>query len=174
MSAALRTLRAVTRGPWIAMLAVEGRVRAGGLALPAQADFAGWIAGNALAACGRWVRRDRALDAALVGDGAIAVGDGDATTVLAVLAAAPALPVAASLSRRARAVLRLLGIPMIDIGAADIDHVGHLGAGGVRLLVGDPAFAPGPVIPLAVTGDATGFNVGLGRAMDARALAACD
>jgi len=146
------------------MLAVEGRVRAGGLALPAQADFAGWIAGNALAACGRWVRRDRALDAVLVGDRAIAVGDGDATTVLAALAAAPALPVAASLSRRARAVLRLLGIPMIDVG--DL--------GGVRLLVGDPAFAPGPVISLAVTGDATGFNVGLGRAMDARALAACD
>jgi hypothetical protein len=158
----LRTLRACARGPWVAVLAVEGRVRARVTEPGARAECAGWIAANALAACGRWVRRDRALDVALVEERAVLVERPTAEVLLAALAAAPALPVAASLSRRARATLRVLGIPVLDVGAVPP---------GVRILVGDRAYAPGPVVALAVTGDATGYNVGVARDRDA--LPAC-
>ncbi|HTJ45336.1 MAG TPA: hypothetical protein VL463_24690 [Kofleriaceae bacterium] len=78
--------------------------------LESRARHASWIAGEALAACGLWVR---AIDGSAAGS-IICVAEADAPRVLAVLAAAPALPVADALPWSVRTVLRVLGVPMID------------------------------------------------------------
>ena len=146
---AITALRACTRVPWLGVLAVESRTRParGGAAL---AEHAAWVAQNALAACGRWVRCDRAL-AAAAGDAHVVHVDGTETwSLLAALAAIPALPVGTSLSRRARVTLRLLGIPVVDVAAP-----------GTRVIVGDGAFVAGPSLRVAVQHDPTGYLVGL-------------
>jgi hypothetical protein len=140
---------------------IESRAGRAG-SLEAQARRASSIAGEALAACGRWVR---AIDGAAAGD-AVWVTDADAPRVLAVLAAAPALPLADSLPWQVRAVLRVLGIPMLaapPAGAADAAApVGSVtrGAGGVRVLVGDPSspWAAGAT-SAQVALEATGYRV---------------
>ena len=130
----------------LAAVAIEGRASRPG-SLEAQARRASWIAAEALAACGRWVR---AIDGAAAGD-AVWVADADAPRVLAVLAAVPALPLADSLPWQVRAVLRVLGIPML---------VAPPPAGAVRVLVGDPASpcAAGAISARAAL-EATGYRV---------------
>ena len=92
-------------------IAIESRASRGeSLDMEARARHASWIAGEALAACGLWVR---AIDGSAAGS-IICVADADAPRVLAVLAAAPALPVADALPWLVRTVLRVLGVPMID------------------------------------------------------------
>jgi len=125
-------------------LVIESRV-ARASSLEAQARHASSVAREALAALGRWVV---AIDGAAAGD--VWVADADAPRVLAVLAAAPALPVADSLPWQVRAVLRVLGIPMLAA-------MPGAGAGAVRVLVGDAAL-PAPTSARASQG-ATGYRV---------------
>ena len=108
----------------------------------ARARHASWIAGEALAACGLWVR---AIDGSAAGE-IVCVAEADAPRVLAVLAAAPALPVADALPWSVRTVLRVLGVPMIDAPIA-----------GVRALVADPAYAGATTAH--VIEEATGYRV---------------
>jgi hypothetical protein len=148
-------LRAAARVPWLGALALESRVRPIGGAGPALADHAAWVATNALAACGRWVRSDRALPDAIDRASTVCVDGGDLTSVLAAIAAIPGLPIGPSLSLANRAMLRVLGIPVVD--AAEL-------APGVRAIVGDAAYATGPVVQIAVEPDATGYVVAPGPA----------
>ena len=90
-------------------IAIESRA-ARSDSLEAQARHASWIAAEALAACGLWVR---AVDGAAAGD-VVWIADADAPRVLAVLAAAPGLPLAETLPWPVRTVMRVLGIPMLD------------------------------------------------------------
>src|SRR5262245_49661509 len=106
----IRTLRACARVPWLGALALEGRAKQGSGAA-ALAEHAAWLASNALAACGYWVRSDRELSAGVDRARAVWVDGGDPRSLLAVLAAIPALPVGPSLSLGTRTMLRLLGIP---------------------------------------------------------------
>jgi hypothetical protein len=112
--------------------------------LEAQARHASSVAREALAALGRWVH---AIDGAAAGD-AVWVADADAPRVLAVLAAAPALPLADSLPWQVRAVLRVLGIPMLAAPPP---------VGSVRVLVGDAALPA--LISARVALEATGYRV---------------
>jgi hypothetical protein len=151
---AIRMLRACTRVPWLGVLALESRTRSAG------GDHTAWVASNALATCGRWVRRDHDLPAALDGSAAVCIDDRDPLSVLAALAVIPGVPVGPSLSLANRAMLRLLGIPVVEARSQ---------TGGARAIVGDPAFAEGPAVRIAVAADPTGYRVGLG---DARMLPA--
>jgi hypothetical protein len=126
-------------------VAIESRAGSRGGSLEAQARHASWVAAEALAACGLWVR---AIDGAAAGD-VVWVADADAPRVLAVLASAPALPLAESLPWPVRTVMRVLGIPMID------DLVP-----GVRVLVGA---AVDGATRARVIEEATGYRVSFTR-----------
>jgi hypothetical protein len=147
---AIRMLRACARVPWFGALALESRATATRRPT-ALAEHAAWLASNVLAACGYWVRRDGEL-AELVGrTRAVCVNGGELRALLATLAAIPALPVGPSLPQATRAMLRVLGIPMVD--AIEL-------AGEARAMVGDAAFARRPLV-VDVQPDATGYMVGV-------------
>ena len=144
---AIRMLRACTRVPWLGVLALESRTRS------VDGDHTAWVASNALATCGRWVRRDHDLPAAINGTATVCIDDRDPLSMLAALAVIPGVPVGPSLSLPNRVMLRLLGIPVVD---------DRRQTGGARAIVGDPAFAEGDAIRIAVAADATGYLVGVG------------
>jgi hypothetical protein len=106
-------LRACTRGPWLAALALEGRARAA-TAGAACAERAAWIAGNALAACGSWVRAGVDAAASAAGARTLLLDCRDPRALLAAIAVLPAIPVAPTLSLASQALLRVLGIPVVD------------------------------------------------------------
>jgi hypothetical protein len=138
----MRVIKTIARLPWLGALAIESRVR------PANAEHASWIARNLLATCGRWVHRHGpALDSP---PRVLCLDDDDPRTLLAALAAFPALPVGPSLGATTRALLRVVGIPTVPEVTGD-----------VRTLVGDPRFARGPIVRVAVSPDATGYLVAL-------------
>jgi hypothetical protein len=150
LATALRPLRLGTRLPRVGGLAIESRARAVGLDDHARARHAAWIGANALAACGRWVTSGPAPAI-----GAVWLPEPDAPRVLAVLAAAPALPVAESLPWSTRSVLVVLGVPTAPSAAT------------CRTLVGAPAAT---VVAIArVHATATGYHV----TFEARGQLAC-
>jgi hypothetical protein len=134
----------------LGMVAIESRTIARTADLAALARHASWIAGNALAACGLWVT---AIDAGAAGR-ALWLGDADAPRLLAVLAAVPALPIAASLPWSARTVLRVLGVPTI----APADGLRAIDAG-ARVVVGERAMAPVTALPARAIEIETGYRV---------------
>jgi hypothetical protein len=99
-------------------IAIEGRA----VRREDPAARAAWIAGETLAACGRWVRADGAAPGPL-----ICVANADAPRVLAVLAVAPAVPILDGLPWSVRTVLRVLGVPVLEVPEP-----------GVRVLVASP------------------------------------
>ena len=125
-------------------IAIESRAAPRGGSRESQARHATGIAGEALAACGRW---GRAVDGAAAGT-AVWVVEPDAPRVLAVLAAVPGLPLAESMPWPVRTVLRVLGIPMLDEPVA-----------GVRVVVGDPSYVPFSPTMARVIEESTGYRV---------------
>ncbi len=145
-AAALRPLRLGGRLPRVGGLAIESRARGAIGDVHAQARHAAWVGANALAACGFWVTADPAP-----GPAPVWLPDADAPRLLAVLAAAPALPIAESLPWATRSVLLVLGVPTARADGA--------AAAELRVVVGDPTFAPTRPVVARVTETATGYHV---------------
>ncbi|MCE9579099.1 MAG: hypothetical protein K8W52_38610 [Deltaproteobacteria bacterium] len=144
-AAALRPLRLGGRLPRVGGLAIESHTRGAALDAHAQARHAAWVSANALAACGFWVTSEPAP-----GDAPVWLPDADAPRLLAVLSAVPALPIGESLPWATRSVLLVLGVPTARAAAP---------TGEVRVVVGDPTFAPTRPLLARVSETATGYHV---------------